>query len=241
MLPPLRMRLRLWCSPRTTASAAWYRLCSERLGLRLRLARVYASILRIWSRLLHQVLCFGSRLLVWRLSRLLFILLLLLLSTSFGSLLIPRIILPFLTWWSFFVTVLWSLTLWLRALIPRVVVVLILRRRRSSSLSHILLIPIVILLVVAAIPRLLVIILVLFLVLIPITILRRRLSLYLTIIGPPRRLVLGVGIVRHSVLVVVRHVPLFEDRSSAHCQASVLERQLQHSALLSRSNANREA
>ena len=35
---------------------------------------------------------------------------------------------------------------------------------------------------------------------------------------------MGVGVVCHSVLVLVRHVPLFGDGSSAHGQTSVLGR-----------------
>ena len=116
----------------------------------------------------------------------------------------------------------------LRALIPSIVVVLILRRRRSSGLSYILTIiltiSIVILLIVVAVPRLLGIIFILFLVLISIPILCRSLSLRLTVIGSPRRFIMGVGVVCHSVLVLVRHVPLFGDGPSAHCQTSVLGR-----------------
>ena len=152
MLPPLRLRLRLWYSLRTTADVVLDWLRSIRLALRLGLPRIYARILRIWARLFHQVLSVRGRLLILRLSRLLVILLLLLLSTSVRSLLIPRIILPFLPWWPFFIPVMWSSTLLVRTLMPSIVGVLILRRLLSSVLSHILVVSIVILLLVASVP-----------------------------------------------------------------------------------------
>lgn len=153
--------------------------------------------------------------------RLSWLLLILLLSPSFRSLLVSWIILSFLSRRTFIVPIRRSCTLLPGTLIPRIVIVLVLRRAWSSSLSHIWTIFLIILLIVAAVPRLLRVLVVLLLVLIPIAILRRSLSLRLTIVRSPRRFIGGVRIVRHSKHVFERHVPLFKESSSSHCPASM--------------------
>lgn len=155
-----------------------------------------------------------------RLSWLLLVLLLLL-STSFRSLLVSRITLPILSRWSFIVAIRRSWPLLPGTLIPSIVIVLVLRRAWSPSLPHVWTIFLIILLIVTAIPRLLRVVVILLLVLIPIAVLRRSLSLRLAIVRSPRRFIGGVRIVRHSMHVVMRHVPLFEGRFSAHCPASM--------------------